>query len=141
MTRSICWRIHCASPPEKIFSLWASDEGRERFLCEQSVSTPDGFALTFPDGTQEHCTQIESAAPRHFGFTYFGSRVMVELRDDGCGGTDLLLTNDGVAEADYEEVHAGWLSVLLPLKAVADFGVDLRNHDPARTWQQGFADQ
>jgi hypothetical protein len=32
------------------------------------------------------------------------------------------------------------VSVLLALKAAADFGVDLRNHDPARTWWQGYCD-
>ena len=42
---------------------------------------------------------------------------------------------------DWEaENRAGWVSVLLTLKAAADFGVDLRNHDPTRTWDQDFAD-
>jgi hypothetical protein len=35
---------------------------------------------------------------------------------------------------------AGWVSVLLALKAAADFGIDLRNHDPARTWNKGYVD-
>lgn len=35
---------------------------------------------------------------------------------------------------------AGWVSVLLALKAAVDFSVDLRNHDPGRTWDQGYAD-
>jgi hypothetical protein len=35
---------------------------------------------------------------------------------------------------------AGWVTVLLTLKAAADFGVDLRSHDPARTWGQGYVD-
>jgi hypothetical protein len=37
-------------------------------------------------------------------------------------------------------VNAGWVSVLLGLKAAADHGVDLRNHDAARTWSQGYCD-
>jgi hypothetical protein len=28
----------------------------------------------------------------------------------------------------------------LVLKAAADFGADLRNHDPARTWEQGYVE-
>jgi hypothetical protein len=28
----------------------------------------------------------------------------------------------------------------MALKAAADFGVDLRSHDPDRTWDQAFAD-
>jgi hypothetical protein len=40
----------------------------------------------------------------------------------------------------HAEVNAGWVSVLLALKAAADHGVDLRNHDAARTWSQGYCD-
>ena len=46
----------------------------------------------------------------------------------------------GVPEADRMEVMAGWVSVLLALKAAADFGVDLRNHDARRTGEQGYAE-
>jgi hypothetical protein len=42
--------------------------------------------------------------------------------------------------ANDAETRAGWVSVLLALKAAADHGVDLRNHDPARTWETGYAD-
>ena len=38
------------------------------------------------------------------------------------------------------ENRAGWVSVLLGLKAWADFGVDLRTHDAARSWAAGFVD-
>jgi hypothetical protein len=38
------------------------------------------------------------------------------------------------------EMAAGWVSVLVALKAATDFGVDLRNHDPERTWEQRFVD-
>ena len=48
------------------------------------------------------------------------------------------MIEEGVAAEHYAEIHAGWVSVLMNLKAVADFGCDLRNHDPQRTWQQGY---
>ena len=67
--------------------------------------------------------------------------MQVTLAPDGATGTDLTLVNTGVAEQDFAEVHAGWLNVLLPLKAAADFGVDLRSHDPRRTWRERFVDQ
>ena len=84
---------------------------------------------------------LRTEAPSLFAFTYFHSTVTIELESDGKGGTDLTLTNAEVPQAEYEEVCAGWLNVLLPLKAAADFGVDLRNHDPTRTWRQGYVDQ
>jgi hypothetical protein len=46
----------------------------------------------------------------------------------------------GVPEADRMEVVAGWVSVLMALKATADYGVDLRNHDLGRSWEQGYVD-
>lgn len=35
---------------------------------------------------------------------------------------------------------AGWVSVLMAMKAAVDFGIDLRNHDSDMAWAQGFAD-
>jgi hypothetical protein len=59
-----------------------------------------------------------------------------ELQPDGARGTDLTLVADG----DDAETRAGWVSVLLALKAASDFGVDVRNHDARRTWSQGYCD-
>ena len=141
MAREIFWRLHCTSAPETVYALWTTDAGRSRFWAEESRASEAGFTLRFPDGTEAHCTILEAIAPERFVFTYFGSRVEVALTRDPQGGTDLSLRNSGVADDDYEEVHAGWLNVLFPLKAAADFGVDLRNHDPGRTWRQGYVDQ
>lgn len=62
------------------------------------------------------------------------------LQPDGQGGTDLQLTETGVPESETLENLPGWVSVLLALKAAVDFGVDLRNHHPARQWEQGYVD-
>ena len=105
------------------------------------MQTPAGFVLSFPDGSEETCRVIRAERPGIFEFEYFGSTVLVELAEDGSGGTDVTLTNSGVAATDLDDVRAGWLNVLLPLKAAADFGIDLRNHDPMRTWRQGYVDQ
>ncbi|MDP8993496.1 MAG: hypothetical protein M3N07_00705 [Pseudomonadota bacterium] len=121
--------------------LLATDTGRERFWAESSRSAGDGFTLTFAAGTEERCRLLEAEPPRRFAFTYFGSHVLIELAPDGSGGTDLTLANSEVPDEDYEEALPGWLNVLLPLKAAADFGVDLRNHDPARTWRERYVDQ
>ena len=72
---------------------------------------------------------------------YMGGPARFELTAAGGGGTDLLLTHEGVGPEEWNEVHAGWLNVLLPLKAWVTHGVDLRNHDPERSWDQGYADQ
>lgn len=141
MAKTILWRLHTSAPPERIWELLATNAGRERFWAERSRSDGGRFTLSFGMGIEEECRVLEAEPPRRFAFTYFGSRVLFELAPDGAGGTDLTLTNDDVAEGDYEEMLPGWLNVLLPLKAAADFGVDLRNHDPARTWRERYVDQ
>jgi hypothetical protein len=80
----------------------------------------------------------EQTAPHRFVVEYLGGSVVTfTLAADGQGGTDLTLNDSGVAAEWYAETLAGWVSVLMALKAAVDFGVDLRNHDPERTWDQG----
>jgi hypothetical protein len=62
------------------------------------------------------------------------------MEDDGCGGTDLTLTDMGVPSEHRTEVIAGWVSVLMALKAAVDFGIDLRGHDSERHWDTGFVE-
>ena len=50
---------------------------------------------------------------------------------DGRGGTDRLLTQESVDAEEWQEVHAGRLNALFPLKAWVMHGVDLRSHDPS----------
>ncbi len=76
-----------------------------------------------------------------FAIDHPGGPARFELAPDGRGGTDLLLGQCGVDAGEWQEVHAGWLNVRFPLKAWLVHGVDLRNHDPSRTREQGYADQ
>ena len=141
MKRTIQWRLHTASPPERIYALLAGDEGRARFWAETSRSDGERFRLTFVMGIETECRVLEAVPHSRFAFIYFGTKVVFELAPDGNGGTDLLLTNSEVPQDQYHEMLPGWLNVLLPLKAAADFGVDLRNHDPDRTWRERYGDQ
>ena len=67
--------------------------------------------------------------------------MLIELAPDGKGGTDLTPTSSKVPDEEYEDMLPGWLNLLFPLKAAADFGVDLRNHDPERAWRERYVDQ
>jgi uncharacterized protein YndB with AHSA1/START domain len=137
----IRWRLHLSSPPEKVYEFLATPEGREQFWAESALEVDGHVLFRFPNG-QEHRGKVMSALPPcRFSLVYFGdSLTTFELEPDGRGGTDLTLTDDGVPENWWQETHAGWLSVLFALKAAADYGIDLRNHDPIRSWDQGFVD-
>lgn len=138
---AIVWRLHLRSAPAAVFTLLATDDGRARFWAESAIARNGVIHFIFPDGQTWSGKILEQQPPHHFVVEYFGGSITTfELEDDGAGGTDLTLCDAGVPAADQAEVTAGWVSVLLALKAAADFGIDLRNHDPRRTWNTGFAD-
>ena len=137
----IVWRLHLAAAPAAVYERLASDRGRESFWAERSERRGDIVTLTFPNGERLACPIVEEAPPHHLELGYFdGSWVRFDLRAAPGGGTDLTLRETGVRDASAAENRAGWVSVLLALKAAADFGIDLRNHDPARSWDAGFVD-
>ena len=140
-TPRIVWRLRLRAAPERVFAAWLSPGDQERFWCERSETLPDGgFQQHFIDGTLACCAIEETKAPEHIRMRYLNSRVDIHLERRG-NGTDLTLIARGVEPHEWNDVHAGWLNVLLPFKAWVDFGVDLRNHDPLRTWAQRYVDQ
>jgi uncharacterized protein YndB with AHSA1/START domain len=134
------WRTHFRSAPDVIFAKLTTDEGRASFWAESARQVHERIEFQFPDGTRCDARILDSDPPRRFALEYFNAKTVFELSPDGCGGTDLTLIATGVPEHEHCEVLAGWVSVLLALKASADFGVDLRNHDATRTWAVGFAE-
>lgn len=137
----IRWRMHIDAPPERVFTALDTDEGRAAFWAESAIETRGQIEFRFIDGSTYRSRVLERHPPRVLAIDYFGGPARFELSSDGVGGTDLLLTHEGVGIAEWNEVHAGWLNVLFPLKAHVVHGVDLRNHDPTRSWQEGYADQ
>ena len=137
----IVWRLRLAAPPERVYEMLATDAGRTRFWAERSERRGDSVALTFPNGEHLDCPVLAEAPPHHFALGYFdGSRVDFRLAPAAGGGTELTLVESAVPAATAAGNRAGWVSVLLALKAAADFGVDLRNHDADRTWDQGYVE-
>ena len=133
--------MHLAAPLEKVFAALDTDAGRAAFWAESAVETDGHITFRFINGVIYRGRILERQPPRVWAIDYFGAPARFTLEEDGEGGTDLLLTHEGVAPEEWSEVHAGWLNVLFPLKAWVAHGVDLRNHDAARTWDEGYADQ
>ena len=137
----ITWRLHTSSHRETVYRALDSDSGRASFWAESAVERHGVIHFEFINGMSYEAAILERDPGRLWKIDYFDSVVQFVLdRADG-GGTDITLTNSGVAQQDRCEVSAGWLNVLLPLKAAVDHGIDLRTHDPARTWDLGFVDQ
>lgn len=139
--RAIRWRIHLRSSPAAVYELLATGEGRRRFWAASADEYEGVVTFRFLNGQEWRSRILARESERHFSLTYFrGSVAAFELTPDGAGGTDLTLTETGVPTAEWDDNRAGWVSVLLALKGAADFGVDLRNDDPSRRWEQGYVD-
>ena len=61
--KTILWRLHTASPPERLWELLTTDAGRARFWAETSRSDGDRFTLGFSMGLEGECRVIEAAPP------------------------------------------------------------------------------
>ena len=137
----ITWRLHLRSAPERVFAMIATPEGRRQFWAESAEESGGIIMFRFPDGSTLDSRIVECTPPRRFAVEYFGgAKVLFECASDGADGTDLTLTETGTPAADRTENIAGWVSVLLCLKAAVDHASDLRNHDPQRTWAEGYVE-
>ncbi len=137
----IRWRIHLPVSPERVYTALDSNVGRAAFWAQSAVETDHGIEFRFANGECATFRIHYRQPPSAWAVEYFGGIARFDLTPDGRGGTDLLLTHSGVNAEEWHETHAGWLNVLFPLKAWLVHGVDLRNHDADRTWDQGFVDQ
>lgn len=137
----IRWRMHLPVARARAFEALDSSAGRRCFWAEEADEADGVIEFRFVNGYVHRAPILERVPDRRFSVEYLGGIATFELTEDGSGGTDLLLDHQGVAPENWQEVHAGWLNVLFPLKGWLVHGVDLRNHDPERSWDQGYADQ
>lgn len=139
-SHTILWNMHFRSSPQKVFDALTTDAGRAKYWAE-STQEKDGHVTfhiyNYPPFTGKILTK---EAPRLFELEYFGTTVKFDLKNDGHTGTILHLRAEVSDDTLREEMTAGWVSVLMAMKAAVDFDVDLRNHDPDMAWAQGYAD-
>ncbi|WP_222984722.1 SRPBCC family protein [Flagellimonas meishanensis] len=126
--------------PEKVFAYLETQEGREKFWAEKAPEHEGAIHFHFSNGHVYVGKIIHMEKDKEFHLDYFNSKVKFTLKATKDNGTDLTLVNEGIPDDEYLEVYAGWVSVLLTLKAAIDHDCDLRNHDRARTWNQKFVD-
>ena len=136
----IRWKLHLKSSPQVVYQKLSTDEGRASFWAESAVEKDGVIHFVFPNQAEWKGRILERTSHQFKVEYYGGSITTFELHPDGVGGTDLTLTDQGVPPEDRTEVIAGWVSVLMVLKAHVDFGVDLRTHDRSRTWDESYVE-
>ncbi|MBN8285087.1 hypothetical protein [Zoogloea sp.] len=83
---------------------------------------------------------LKRVEPSMFTVEYFGTAVEFSFFGDVTGGTGLSLVASLVDELFRWKMAAGWVSVLMAMKAAGDHGVDRRNHDPSSSRSDSYAD-
>jgi uncharacterized protein YndB with AHSA1/START domain len=137
----IRWRLYLKSPITRVFQALSTDAGRASFWVESAKEINGVIHFMFPNQMTWDGLILESIPPQKYSVRYYGnSTTTFTLEEDGEGGSILTLTDAGVPIQNRTEVIAGWVSVLMNLKAVVEFGVDLRNHDVTRQWDNGFVE-
>jgi hypothetical protein len=122
-----------AAPPE-VFNYLNSESGRIRFWAEQAPEQDGKILFKYPNGLSWQSRIFERKLNQKLSLEYIaGSKVTFLLTSVGEDGTDLEMNEENYPEKYFSEISAGWVSVLLALKAAVDFKVDLRNHDKKRT--------
>ena len=132
--------MHFASPIEKVYAYLTTDHERSKFWAEKTKEQNGIIEFTFLNYPTHKAEILIHKAPRLFRLIYFGTDTTFELKSTRDQGTDLALTALTPNEKIKWEMTAGWVSVLMAMKAAVDYGIDLRNHHPHRSWQDGYAD-
>ena len=138
---AIRWRLHLKSPPDKVYAAISTNAGRASFWAESAKETNGIIQFVFPNGFTWDGRVLQANPPYLYAVQYIDHSVATfTLEEDEQGGTDLTLTDEGIPPQHRTEVIAGWVSVLMGLKAAVDFGIDLRTHDPDRHWDTGYVE-
>jgi uncharacterized protein YndB with AHSA1/START domain len=134
-------RVHLHSTPDVVYRFLATDAGRESFWAEEAREADSRIRWLFASGERVETKVLAKEPSTRFECEYRdGTVVEFELEDDGRGGTDLTLTQREIPEGAIAASAIGWSSVLMNLKAVVDFAIDLRNHSADLSDDRGFVD-
>lgn len=141
-------RIEIAAPPQKVFDAWTSRELLEKWFPVAGVIEPrkgGRIMLTFlgGDSHDDRVTSARRPGRLQFPFGKRGEQVRISLRKVR-GGTlcELHQFNMGTTPKAKIEMHMGcqqgWTFFLTNLKAFLEHGLDLRSHDPRKSYRQGY---
>jgi hypothetical protein len=119
-------RVFCASGPSDVYRAVSTSLGRERFWATSAPESAGVISFVLADGRAGDCRIEQAVQDELYRLQYFGRTLTFTLVPGDTGGTDLTLGADAPDDAEV-------VSLLLRLKASVDFGVDLRNHDAARS--------
>ncbi len=141
-------RLLINKPVSRVFEAWADGRIVSKWFTENALIEPrkNGricFEWLAGDKMEAKVTAI--AKNRHFTFPFGkkGERVTVRFKKDGRGCIcELHQYNMRTSPESKWSMHRGciqgWTFFLANLKAYLEHGIDLRSHDPKRSYRQDY---
>ncbi len=131
--------VAVAAPVEKVFEMWTEPELlRNWFLADAKIELKKGgeYEWKWKAGIKERGKVLSVKKPSKLSFTFAGSVCDVTFKKDKRGS---LVTLHQHSIPDTEkgkyDVHlncsCGWTFYLTNLKTYLEYGIDLREKDPA----------
>lgn len=141
-------KIALAVPPERVFRAWTDQSDIVNWFLSKAILEPikgGRFYMEFLTGQSGDERVLGIRKNIYFCFTFGkdGETVEVTLKKTKTG-TDCILHQFGMKKTEKSRVmwhmgcRNGWVFFLTNLKAYLEHGVDLRSHDPKKTYKDGY---
>lgn len=141
-------RIFIKAPVSKVFKAWIDDTQVSKWFTEKTVIEPKKggriyFEWTAGDKFETTVTSIVKDKSFLFPFGNKGEEVKVAFKKEGRGCIcELYQYNMKTTPESKWVMHRGciqgWTFFLANLKAWLEHGLDLRGHDPKKSYKQDY---
>jgi uncharacterized protein YndB with AHSA1/START domain len=141
-------KIEIKASPEKVYRAWTDDKLITKWFVHKAVIEPKKggrFYMKFLGDVEsdEKVLGIRKNSYFCFSFGKAGETVEITIKKSG-KGTDCILRQFGMKTSNKAKVQwhmgcrNGWVFFLTNLKSFLEKGVDLRSHDPRKSYKQGY---
>jgi len=141
-------RVFIAAKPEKVFAAWTNDRLVSKWFTEKTIIEPrKGGRLYFEwlAGDKLETKIVAIVKNKKFVFPFGPGKVEVAVtfKKDGKGTICELhqygMKTDPKSKWNFHRgCIQGWTFFLTNLKAHLEHGLDLRSHDPNRSYRQDY---
>ncbi|MDX9856548.1 MAG: SRPBCC domain-containing protein [candidate division Zixibacteria bacterium] len=141
-------RIEIAAPAQRVFRAWTHAADLSAWFAEKAESEPEKggrLYLEFIGGDKADLRFVQLRKPGLVSFTFGPAVDLVTVRIKSIkNGCICELEQTGMKTGPKDRVHThmgcktGWVFFLTSLKAYLEHGIDLRSHNPRRTYNQSY---
>ncbi|MFZ1685169.1 MAG: SRPBCC domain-containing protein [Candidatus Zixiibacteriota bacterium] len=141
-------KIEIAAPPSRVFHAWTDETVIVKWFVEKAKIEPrkgGRFYLEWLGGVHGDERILDIRDQRYLRFPFGGKQVQVEVKikkdkkGSICEVRQFQMETTPKAKVEWHMgCKNGWVFFLANLKAYLEHGVDLRTHNPRRSYKQDF---